>query len=147
MSLTGFMKARAIMDGDILTFVYNRLVTGSPGGDPDSIYDKFLREFMKLKFWLWDPFDFEAMTVDDAITAEAPNHVVYNPSGVLTINTPMVTFKLVEQTASYYKYAVSVYDESDDSEVAEEYRQKFKMEPTGTGRVDSYYRYDYEMTV
>lgn len=148
MSLLAYNKAKAIIDGDLWCFIYGRLVSGSPGGDPDSIYDRFIKEFIKFGYWLWDPFEFATMTIDDAIDLEAPNHVLYNPTGILVVNSPMVTYKLDSKTAQAYNYSVSIYDESEQSDVAERFAEKFKMAAKGEPVKDGdYYRFDYSMSI
>lgn len=70
-----------------------------------------LRELIKLKLWLWDPFNFETMTVPEAIEIESNNRLIQDYSDESEIPIPGIGYKRVDD-AEYNRdeYKLFVHD-------------------------------------
>ncbi len=80
--------------------------------------------FVAVGKWLWDPFNFETMTVEDAIRQEARKHVFFQPPETVKITYPAIIYTLQHVTMRhadnlpYMKhkaYKVTIIDKNPDS--------------------------------
>lgn len=143
MSLRTYNKAYALITGDI-----SRIVTNSFGVgiiDSTKLDEMLRRRIARLRLWIWDTFNFETMTIPDAIASETPIHVVDSPASSSAIPVPGVGYSFVETIGDKKKFEVIVNDSVPDSAFAESIRKKFKMVYIRTSEHDGIHSYYYEL--
>lgn len=143
MGLRAYRKAVAVINNDILSLILNSFSAGEL--TPEVLYDKFVYEIKKFKFWIWDTFNFDTMSIPQAIDIESRNRVFYNPNSGIEYPIKSIGYTLIEKTSGYFKYNVVVVDDTDESEFANSLARKFKMEHKNTDQFDGKYYYRYEL--
>ena len=85
-------------------------------------------KFSSIGRWVWDKFDFENDNLEEAIKAEAPRHVYYQPPENLKLHYPCIVYELDDiqkvhaDNGSYlmnHIYTLTVIDRDPDSIIRE----------------------------
>ena len=114
--------------------------------DPNSVYERFIEIFKTFKYWVWDSFEFSAMTVERAIELEAPNHVIYDPQSASFDYFPIVTFTLEEDSDDKTVYSVLIYDETENSYFVRRFAADAVLSKIGVTHKGNYYCHQYRKT-
>lgn len=146
MGLKTLNKALAILHCDFPWLLFNSFDIGEL--TPDVLNHKLFLEVLKLELWLWDPFNFETMTVLEAIEIESENRVIDTPLSELSVPVPGVGYSVIRKTSSGYQYEIIVNDYDEISEFAENIQQKFKMaDPKRVVDNDGFWSFFYDLYV
>jgi len=144
MGLKMFNKALAILHCDFRWLLFNSFDAGEL--TPEVLRRQLVREVVKLGLWLWDPFNFNTMTVPQAIEIESERRVVDTPVSELSVPAPGIGYSVREKTSGGYHYEIIVNDTEEDSEFASSIQQKFKMaEPTRIEENDGVWSFFYDL--
>lgn len=144
MGLKSFNKAMAVLHCDFPWLLFNSFSVGEL--TPEVLRQQLIREVVKLGLWLWDPFNFETMTVPQAVELESARRVIDTPVSELSVPVPGVGYTIVEKTSGGYHYEIVVNDTDEESSFASDVQQKFKMaEPKRIVDNDGFWSFFYDL--
>lgn len=144
MGLKSFNKALAILHCDFPWLLFNSF--GVDELNPDALNRKLLQEVLKFEFWIWDTFNFETMSVSEAVEIDSVQRVINTPLSELSVPVPGVGYTVIRKNSSGYQYEIIVNDFDEDSEFAASIQQKFKMaEPKRIIDNDGFWSFFYDL--
>lgn len=125
-------------------------ITGYQSCSSTFLRKQLFRELLKLRLWLWNPFNFETMTVPEAIRIETERRLVEDFGPYDDIPTPGIGYSFEEFNweGVYYNLCIALRDINQNSSLAKNIQKRLGISsPSYTRSVSSGYEFRYYLTV
>lgn len=118
------------------------------------LHDKLVSVFIKVGKWVWDPFNFDEDTVDEAIRNEAPKHVYFQPPETFKMKYPCIVYDIEQDNTIraddlIYRrkkvYNVTVIDKNPDSELPDAFADIFNARMNRHFTSDNLHHFTYNI--
>lgn len=143
MSLTSYRNALYVVNGDVLKLMIDGYSLSNI--DPTSLKKKLIKSLSNLRYWQWDPFNFNYANVADASITEAINRVVENPESDDSIPNPGIGFVVTKESDGKYEYEIIAKYSDKDSYVTNRIEHKFKITPKNSTENDGVHITKYDL--
>ena len=146
MRLSTYKRIVSLLKGDIRKFILLGLNLDT--GNGQNILKRILMNALVLKgIWEWDNFNFETMTVQQAIMIDSLNRIVKEPKNEDDIYTPGIGFTFIETIEDKNVYNIIVHDIEDNSNIISEIQNNFETELVSTKQEGGIYSWAYKVYV
>lgn len=146
MRLSTYERIVSLLKGDIRKFILLGLNLDA-GNRQNRLKRVLLNAIISKGLWIWDSFNFETMTVPQAIALDSLNRIVEEPKIESDIYAPGVGFTFIETTEDKNVYNIIVHDIENNSNIISVIQNNFETELVSTKQEDGIYSWTYKVYV